>query len=108
MRGTEKKQATMLTLLSPERCVPQKHPLRAVKALADAALRELSPGVRRDVQRDRAALNPAGASAEVHAPDGILLGAQRDALLHALTHPARELIRPNKPRRCPGRMARSG
>ena len=43
MRGTEKKQATMLTLLSPERCVPQKHPLRAVKALADAALRELSP-----------------------------------------------------------------
>jgi transposase len=33
----------MLTLLSPERAVPQKHPLRKVKALADAALRVLSP-----------------------------------------------------------------
>jgi transposase len=43
MRGTEKKQGTMLTLLSPERAVPQKHPLRKVKELADSALRELSP-----------------------------------------------------------------
>ena len=43
MRGTEKKQATMLTLLSPDRVVPEKDPLRRVKALADAALRELSP-----------------------------------------------------------------
>jgi transposase len=43
MRGSETKQATMLSLLSPERRVPEKHPLRAVKALADAALTELSP-----------------------------------------------------------------
>jgi transposase len=43
MRGTEKKQATMLTLLSPDRLVPEKDPLRKVKALADAALAELSP-----------------------------------------------------------------
>jgi transposase len=43
MRGTEKKQATMLTLLSPDHVVPVKHPLRRVKALADAALAELSP-----------------------------------------------------------------
>ena len=43
MRGAETKQATMLSLLSPEQRVPQKHPLRAVKALADAALTELSP-----------------------------------------------------------------
>jgi transposase len=42
MRGAEMKQATMLSLLSPEHRVPQKHPLRAVKALADAALTELS------------------------------------------------------------------
>jgi transposase len=33
----------MLTTLSPEKVVPAKHPLRKVKALADAALRELSP-----------------------------------------------------------------
>src|SRR5229473_4698551 len=43
MRGSETKQGTMLSLLSPEQRVPQKHPLRAVKALADAALAELSP-----------------------------------------------------------------
>ena len=43
MRGTETKQATMLSLLSPEKRVLQKHPLRMVKALADAALAELSP-----------------------------------------------------------------
>src|SRR5882672_6341643 len=35
MRGTETKQSTMLSLLSPEQ--------RVAKAMADAALRELSP-----------------------------------------------------------------
>jgi transposase len=43
MRGTDSKQATMLSLLSPEKRVPAQHPLRAVKVLADAALAELSP-----------------------------------------------------------------
>jgi len=43
MRGSERKQASMLTTLSPEKVVPKKHPLRKVKELADAALRELSP-----------------------------------------------------------------
>jgi transposase len=43
MRGTDTKQATMLSVLTPERRVPQNHPLRAVKKLADAALAELSP-----------------------------------------------------------------
>ena len=43
MRGMEKRQASMLTTLSPEKVVPPKHPLRKVKLLADAALRELSP-----------------------------------------------------------------
>jgi len=33
----------MLSLLSPEQRVPQNHPVRGVKALADAALAELSP-----------------------------------------------------------------
>jgi transposase len=32
----------MLSIVSPERRVPPKHPLRAIKALADAALAELS------------------------------------------------------------------
>ena len=43
MRGTDTKQGSMLSLLSPEHRVPQKHPLRAVKALAEVALAGLSP-----------------------------------------------------------------
>jgi len=43
MRGTETKQATMLSLLSPEQRVPRDHPLRRIKQLADAALQQLSP-----------------------------------------------------------------
>jgi transposase len=33
----------MLMLMSPEGVVPERHPLRGIKALADAALRRLSP-----------------------------------------------------------------
>ncbi len=42
MRGADTKQASMLSLLTPEKRVPPKHPLRAVKAMAEAALRDLS------------------------------------------------------------------
>lgn len=43
MRGQEEKQASMLALISPASIVPEGHPLRAIKARADAALKELSP-----------------------------------------------------------------
>jgi transposase len=43
MRGTDKKQSSMLCLMSPEEAVPAKHPLRALKGQVDWALRELSP-----------------------------------------------------------------
>jgi len=43
MRGTDTKQASMLSLLTPEKRVPPNHPLRRVKELAEAALAELSP-----------------------------------------------------------------
>src|SRR5450759_429098 len=43
MRGENTKQASMLMLMSPESRVPQNHPLRAIKRLADEALAELSP-----------------------------------------------------------------
>lgn len=43
MRGTPTKQATMLSLVTPEKRVPSKHPLRAIKVLAEEALRELWP-----------------------------------------------------------------
>jgi transposase len=43
MRGQDSKQATMLSLQSPEQRVPAKHPLREIKRLADEALARLSP-----------------------------------------------------------------
>jgi transposase len=43
MRGTDSKQATMLTLISPEKRVPASHPLRPIKKLAEEALARLSP-----------------------------------------------------------------
>ncbi|MFO0681878.1 MAG: IS5 family transposase [Sandaracinus sp.] len=43
MRGQREKQSSMLALMSPEEMVPKDHPVRRIKALADEALRELSP-----------------------------------------------------------------
>ena len=43
MRGEAPKQSSMLCLMSPEQLVPQDHPLRSLKKLADAALARLSP-----------------------------------------------------------------
>jgi transposase len=43
MRGQNTKQSSMLCLMSPESRVPAKHPLRRVKALAEAVLQQLCP-----------------------------------------------------------------
>lgn len=43
MRGQVTNQTSMLCLLSCEDRIPQTHPLRDIKALADEALVELSP-----------------------------------------------------------------
>ncbi len=43
MRGHDRAQATMLTLVNPEQRVPANHPIRLIKALAEVALKELSP-----------------------------------------------------------------
>ena len=43
MRGDVKKQASFLTIVGPEQRVPQEHPIRRIKALADAELERLSP-----------------------------------------------------------------
>ena len=42
MRGRKISQTTMLSLVAPEQRVPQGHPLRRIKQLADAALQSLS------------------------------------------------------------------
>jgi transposase len=43
MRGEESAQGLMLSLKTPEQCVPQEHPIRRIKQLADAALRSIEP-----------------------------------------------------------------
>ena len=43
MRGTDRQQSTMFSYISAERRVPKDHPLRAVRAMVDAALSELGP-----------------------------------------------------------------
>jgi transposase len=43
MRGTDDKQATMFSVVSPERRIPADHPLRRIKAMADEILTGLSP-----------------------------------------------------------------
>jgi transposase len=42
MRGEVERQGTMLTLVQPEQRIPADHPIRRIKALADAELRQLS------------------------------------------------------------------
>lgn len=42
MRGEASNQSSMICLISPETSVPADHPIRAIKQLADAALRTLS------------------------------------------------------------------
>ena len=43
MRGDVTNQALLLTTLTPNDFVPTDHPIRAIKAIVDAALQELSP-----------------------------------------------------------------
>jgi hypothetical protein len=43
MRGHDRPQSTMLTLVNPEQRVPENHPIRLIKSLAELALKELSP-----------------------------------------------------------------
>jgi transposase len=43
MRGYDRPQTTMLTLVNPEKRVPANHPIRLIKQLAEVALKELSP-----------------------------------------------------------------
>ena len=43
MRGEERRQGTMLMVLNAEQRIAKDHPLRRIKQLADAVLRERSP-----------------------------------------------------------------
>ena len=43
MRGKPARQATMLTAVTPDALVPQRHPIRRIKPMVDQALAQLSP-----------------------------------------------------------------
>jgi hypothetical protein len=43
MRGEERRQRSMLLVVNLEERIPKEHPLKRVKQMADAALKELSP-----------------------------------------------------------------
>ena len=43
MRGTHEPQAELYCLVDHNRLIPKDHPIRAIKKMADAALKELSP-----------------------------------------------------------------
>jgi len=43
MRGTDHQQSSMFSYISAERRVPRDHPLRAIRVMADAALKQLGP-----------------------------------------------------------------
>ena len=43
MRGDDEQQLGVFSYISPEQRVPQEHPLRPVRAMADQALRDLQP-----------------------------------------------------------------
>jgi hypothetical protein len=44
MRGADCEQSGMFSYISAERRVPKDHPLRAIRAMADVALNQLSEG----------------------------------------------------------------
>ncbi len=43
MRGDDERQEGMFSYISPEKRVPQDHPLRRIRAMTDVALQEMSP-----------------------------------------------------------------
>ena len=43
MRGKAARQATMLTAVTPDTLVPQRHPIRRIKPMVDQDLTQLSP-----------------------------------------------------------------
>jgi hypothetical protein len=43
MRGADEKQEAMFSYISPEKRVPSEHPLRPIRGMVDAILKEMSP-----------------------------------------------------------------
>ena len=72
MRGQSEDQGRA-TLTYPEMFVPSDHPLRRIKPIVDRALANLSPALRRSLQRVRATVDSARDAAQVDTPHRLLL-----------------------------------
>ena len=72
MRGDEQRQEELIMLTSLEEVVPSDHPLRAIRAMVDAALTEMSPTLEALLRRARPPFDrPRGAAARPAHPDSL-------------------------------------
>ena len=78
MRGTDYEQSSVFSYISAERRVPKDHPLRAIRAMADTALKDLSKRFDGSMRRG-ASVDCAGAAVARAVAAGVVHGAQRTA-----------------------------
>jgi len=76
MRGNDHDPDALFSYVSPERRVPKDHPLRAIRALVDEVLGEMSREVRPAVCGDGAAVDSAGTAAARAVAANLLLDPQ--------------------------------
>lgn len=81
MRGEANQQATMLTAITPDANVPLDHPIRGIKPIVDRALLDLSPILNAMYAKVGRPSIPPEHRRKGAAPDGVLLRAERPALL---------------------------
>ena len=77
MRGEERRQRPTLVVVNAERRIPEDHPLRRIKQLAEAVLKELSPLFDQRYSVVGRPVDSARSAAEGLAADGTVHGAQR-------------------------------
>ena len=68
MRGDDKQQLDVFSYVSPEQRVPQDHPLRPLRVMTDAALRDLQPRFNRVYAKIRDAAGTVVAAVSVSGP----------------------------------------
>jgi len=78
MHGKDEQQLLdVFSYISPEQRVPQDHPLRSLRAMADEALQQLQPRFNRFVRQNRATVDCAREVVASPLAASTVLGAQR-------------------------------
>ena len=91
MRGKAARQATMLTAITPEALVPERHPIRRIKPMVDRALAQLSPTFDTMIAK-RPANTRSIPTITLHEHIGQVLGHSATPCTMARTNAGRELI----------------